>query len=613
MIRKVLVLGALSLAGCGPGVAVEAAALQQALGAAPPAKTLPIQWQGQQTGYWCGPGSTRIALTARSSPPSQTTLASYLGTTTNGTNHIGLVAGALNHYLGVGFYGSAGISDPATSAQEAGLREELVGTLSNGYAMVGNVVSGWRPPGYPSGTIYHYVAIVGYDQDGARALIADPAAQCAAGSSWCNVPSTYWVTTHDLAVWIGGKGYTTSGLAPTGGGTAGNGTLIGAIYTGGASTNRVAGATVVVGGESVVTGADGIYRFELAPGTYTATVSKAGFGGASVTRAVTSGTQAWGSMEINPTAAATGTLKGKIYAAPDVNQPLSGAVVTAGSASITTGADGLYSFDLAPGAYAVGVTKAGFANGSAMRTVTAGQTIWGSVGLTSSVVADTEAPVLAIAAPAAESHVDLAVVAFSGTVTEVSEVKVAGAPVPVSGGKWSVEVKLQPGPNTLSVSAVDAAGNQATASVTVSFDAGVGGLVHLDGDEAGRISSALVTLSAASGAVLQATTDSAGAFSLEAAPGEWTLEVEASGYLTWRQAVRVPDDQRLSLKIALTPGVDEGGEQRDTLPVIPATPTEPEPQVMRGGCTAAGGPALLLLAVAWLRRARLRHALRQAR
>ena len=175
----------------------------------PAARELAIQWQGQQTGYWCGPGSTRMALSTRMpDPPSQATLASYLGTTTDGTDNIGLVADALNHYLGVSFYQSHDMNDPPTAAQQAGLKHDILVRIGDqGYPLVANVISGWRPPGYPSGTIYHYVAIIGYDQNGDRALVADPAGDGAGGSSWTAVPGTYWVSIVDLGIWIGGKGY----------------------------------------------------------------------------------------------------------------------------------------------------------------------------------------------------------------------------------------------------------------------------------------------------------------------------------------------------------------------------------------------------------------------
>lgn len=170
---------------------------------------LDVTWQGQQTYYWCGPASTRMALTTQlTNPPSQQALANFMGTTTAGTDDIGLVADALNHYMGVTSYATRTIDDNPTQAQQDELKKNLLATIGGKhYPMVGNVISGWRPPGYPSGTIYHYIAIVGYDENGDKALIADPAGAGAGGSGWGNVPKTYWVATTDLGVWIGGKGY----------------------------------------------------------------------------------------------------------------------------------------------------------------------------------------------------------------------------------------------------------------------------------------------------------------------------------------------------------------------------------------------------------------------
>jgi len=177
----------------------------------PPAKkVLDVIWQGQQTGYWCGPGSTRMALTTRmgGAAPTQQTLATYLGTTTDGTDDISLVRGALNHYLSIDFYEAKYLPDPPSQAERDLLKNDIVYDISRGYPIVANVVSGWRPPGYPGGTIYHYVAVVGYDQSGELVLIADPAGDGAGGASWTSVPRTYWISVEDLGTWIGGKGYT---------------------------------------------------------------------------------------------------------------------------------------------------------------------------------------------------------------------------------------------------------------------------------------------------------------------------------------------------------------------------------------------------------------------
>ncbi|MDB4969957.1 MAG: lysis protein [Myxococcales bacterium] len=175
----------------------------------PTKKVLNVTWQGQQTGYWCGPGSTRMALSTRlASPPTQQTLASYMGTTTNGTDDVSLVRGALNHYFATSFFQAKYMADPPPQSERDLLKHDVVYDIDHGYPLVANVVSGWRPPGYPGGTIYHYVAVVGYDQSGDRVLIADPAGDGAGGSSWSNVPRTYWISVYDLGTWIGGKGYT---------------------------------------------------------------------------------------------------------------------------------------------------------------------------------------------------------------------------------------------------------------------------------------------------------------------------------------------------------------------------------------------------------------------
>lgn len=173
-------------------------------------KVLDVKWFGQETYYWCGPGSTRMALGTRlADPPSQTTLANFMGTTTKGTDHIGLVANALNKYFPGAAYKSRTITEPPTQAQRALLKTDLVTRTDKGFPIVANVISGWRPPGYPSGTVYHYVAVVGYDDSGAKVLIADPAAEGkGGGASWNNVPRTSWISLQDLGTWIGGKGYT---------------------------------------------------------------------------------------------------------------------------------------------------------------------------------------------------------------------------------------------------------------------------------------------------------------------------------------------------------------------------------------------------------------------
>jgi N-acetyl-anhydromuramyl-L-alanine amidase AmpD len=360
------------------------------------------------------------------------------------------------------------------------------------------------------------------------------------------------------------------GSAPT----ASTGVFIGAIYQGGVSTNRVAGASVTINGQTVQSGADGIYQFTLPPGSYTATVSKSGFSTTTVTRTVTAGAQVWGSMEINPMTA-SGALKGKIFvynpANPaDMTQPISGAVVTAGGQSQTTAADGMYSFTLPPATYTVNVVKAGYANNSVSRAVTASATVWGSVGLSSSSAADTQKPTVAITFPQADAQLDLAVVTLKGTASDdrgaVATVNVAlnggaATSVPVTNGAFQIDIKLKPGTNTLTVTAKDAANNTGSATSTAVFNAGVAGFVHVYGDETARVAQATVELleQGTGSKIGTAVTDAQGAYALPVLTvgQDYVLVTRAPGFRSLSETVTVADDQRLTHNVGLVQGLDE--------------------------------------------------------
>lgn len=358
-----------------------------------------------------------------------------------------------------------------------------------------------------------------------------------------------------------------------------SGVLTGAVYTGGNSNNRLAGALVTVnpGNKTMTTGADGLYTFTLAPGSYTATVTKSGYGTNTVTRTVTASATIWGSMEINVTAAPTGILRGKVYAynaatPTDTSVSIAGAVVTVnpGNKTATTAADGNWSFDLAPGTYTVTATKAGYANNAQTRMVTSGVTVWGSVGLTSTSSADAQPPVVAIVFPANDAQLDLAQLDLKGTASDdrgaIASVKLsinggAATDVPVTAGAYSVSVKLKPGKNTLKVTATDAAGNAASATSNATFNAGVGGLVFIDGDEAMPLANASVELfDPASGmSISKGTTTAEGKYALGVmtVPADYKLVVKAEGYHTHSETLTVGDDRQESLDVSMMPGTDE--------------------------------------------------------
>jgi hypothetical protein len=134
----------------------------------------------------------------------------------------------------------------------------------------------------------------------------------------------------------------------------------------------------------------------------------------------------------------------------------------------------------------------------------------------------------------------------------------AATQVPVSAGAFSIEVKLQPGANTLAITATDAAGNTGTATSSATFHAGVAGVVTVQGDSAARVAGATAELrEVASGAlVASATTDASGAYALEVTkvPQDYLLVVRAPGFLHSSETVSAPDDARLQHDVPLVAG-----------------------------------------------------------
>jgi VCBS repeat-containing protein len=357
----------------------------------------------------------------------------------------------------------------------------------------------------------------------------------------------------------------------TGGGTTpGTGVLIGAIYTGGVTTNRVAGAVVTVNGQSVTTAADGVYQFTLAPGSYTASVSKSGFTTTQVTRTVATGAQVWGSMELVPVVAGPGTLSGTVVAS---GAPVDGATVTVNGQSVTTAAAGTFSFSLAAGSYTVTATKSGFMQAQATQAVSSGQTATVTLTLTAVSGPDTVPPTVTLSAPVAGASLELAVVDVKGTAADdrgpVTSVSLSlngsvGLDVPVMNGAFSVPLQLAPGRNDVVVTARDAAGNQAQANVAATFNAGLAGVVQLSGDATKPVAGATVELRDAATGTIVATnnTDAAGAFFTAATnvPADYLLVVRAPGYVTLTQTETVTADAQAHVVLSLVPGVDVIGE-----------------------------------------------------
>lgn len=166
-------------------------------------KVLQVDYQVQETGYWCGPAATRIALSARVSPPSQATLAAELGTHTGGTDHISQITTVMNNRIDTGTYYTVEMpNDPPTQGQVDKLWADVTDDINNGFAVVANIVAppGNQPPGYPPDqTIYHYFTVIGYNSDESTVLIGDSAS--------FSGYQIYWLTFHQLSTLIPPKGY----------------------------------------------------------------------------------------------------------------------------------------------------------------------------------------------------------------------------------------------------------------------------------------------------------------------------------------------------------------------------------------------------------------------
>jgi hypothetical protein len=168
--------------------------------AAPDARDLPIDYQVQETFYYCAPASTRIAASAQGRALSQDDIAGKLGTTQEGTPSAEDTTRVLNSIDGNNDYHTTSVPD-GDSKRADGVKSDVVRAVSSGRAVIANIkgtatdTDGNRHS-FEGG---HYLAVVGYSDQGRTVHIADPA----------NVDgfTAYTMETTDLATWMATKGY----------------------------------------------------------------------------------------------------------------------------------------------------------------------------------------------------------------------------------------------------------------------------------------------------------------------------------------------------------------------------------------------------------------------
>ncbi len=169
-----------------------------------------IKFVRQETGYFCGPAATQIVLNSRGINISEWDLAREIGTDEDGTDFVGLIERVLDRLVPDAQYTSVDMhDDPPTEAQRNSLWDNIVGSIDAGHGVVMNWVAppnnyprgvkGSVNPSYRGGTVFHYVACMGYDSNPTlRALwIAD------SGFS----PFGYWVSFDQVATLIPPKAY----------------------------------------------------------------------------------------------------------------------------------------------------------------------------------------------------------------------------------------------------------------------------------------------------------------------------------------------------------------------------------------------------------------------
>lgn len=135
----------------------------------------------------------------------------------------------------------------------------------------------------------------------------------------------------------------------------------------------ITGVNVTANGDYTnTTDANGYYMIAgLHPGDYNITASAVGYYSNSTSETVISGETITVDFELTPL---PGVIAGTVTDA-STGDPISGANVTANGVSVSTGADGSYSIELAPGNYTVTVSKDGYESSSKTNiTVVTGDT-----------------------------------------------------------------------------------------------------------------------------------------------------------------------------------------------------------------------------------------------
>ena len=193
----------------------------------PASKLIAQNQQGQQTGYWCGPAAESEAIGILGASYSQSSEASYLKTTTNGTAWSGVNANVpasfqtgypmrdvLNYeyyvYTNGGNAAYSVVAVPSTPSQTDtnNYISNMSGDVYYDWPVLGNA---WEVAGYPQYhltghpdiTIFHWFTVIGYQNYGNLTSYEDSAT-----TVWSTVPAyTLNFSSPTLVIILGGRGY----------------------------------------------------------------------------------------------------------------------------------------------------------------------------------------------------------------------------------------------------------------------------------------------------------------------------------------------------------------------------------------------------------------------
>ena len=174
-----------------------------------------ITQKAQSRSYWCGPATLATLVQADGVKISQTRAAKRLNTTSNGTNWYNgsgnyPMEKALEHYTDDFEYTPQNLPySPSKSDKETYKKRLVTDVAVNKQGIAGNAVEVTNGPhlnGHPNRTIYHWVAVRGYDDEGETTRYADPVS--GSGISWPGPVDRYNEIDSDKIVTIfGARGY----------------------------------------------------------------------------------------------------------------------------------------------------------------------------------------------------------------------------------------------------------------------------------------------------------------------------------------------------------------------------------------------------------------------